>query len=194
MLRFSLAGASLAVLLAACEQPGPETETATAPPAAEATTETAEADTGVDLAAVPFTWAGSELETFGNITVAAEEGAETAILTRTGSEEDVSGGRTSGAYVMYRLARNADLSGLVLDISVTAKATTEAPAPFMVAYSTAGAGNSGWMEFEATSEFATYSFPYEVADVEDTSPDFIGVSVPEGVAIEVESISLGLSE
>ncbi len=194
MLRISLACASIAALLAACGQPDPEPETPAAPPAQTATPAPApEPLPAAEASAVPFTWMGRQLVQSNFIS--ATPSGDSTVLTRAAAGEDNSTGRTTGAHVPYLAPASADFSGLTLLISITASSAADESAPFTAAYSTARKGNSGWQAFEAGTDTETFTFEYEVpSGPVDDVPDFIGISVDDGVSLEVESVSVSLVE
>ena len=195
MLRISLACASMAVLLAACGQPEPEPETPAAPPAETVTAPepAPEPLPAVEASAIPFTWMGSDLVSSGLVT--ATPSGDSAIVTRAAPGEENSAGTTTGARAVYEAPATADFSGMTLLISITASSASDEPAPFTAAYSTARKGNSGWQSFEAGSDAETFTFEYAVqAGPVDDGPDYVGISVAEGVELEVESVSVSLVE
>lgn len=194
MLRISLACASMAILLAACGSPDPEPETPAAPLAETATPAPApEPLPPVEASAVPFSMMGNGLVSSGLVT--ATPSGDSAIVTRAAEGADNSAGQTTGARTVYEAPAIADFSGMTLMISVVASSATDDPAPFDVAYSTARKGNSGWQSFEAGSDAETFSFEYPVpAGPVDNEADYIGISVANGVSLEVESVSVSLVE
>jgi hypothetical protein len=192
MLRNLIGFSAFALVLAACSQPESATEVPVKP-----SSEVADAAEVVSLPAVSpdvvaVTWTGPEINTGTNIEAVAD--GEIAILRRTGDQPDASSGYTTGANVIYMPPATGDLSGITLNISVSAKSASQDPAPFSVAYSTAKKGNSGWNDYETGTEFVNYSFDYLIPDGEDANTDVIGISVPKGSSIVVESISVSVTE
>jgi hypothetical protein len=51
----------------------------------------------------------------------------------------------------------------------------ESPSPFAVAYSTGGAGNSGWRVFEPSQEFKDFSFSYLVPHRAGGLTHYVGI-------------------
>jgi hypothetical protein len=193
MFRNFLGFAAMAVVLAACNPT--ETKLETPPKPTEVNSKVPDAPVALpaaDPASVKAEWNGSALTT-GTL-VGVEVVDDTAVLVRTGEGEGSSGGKTTGAHVIFNLPETVDLSGLVLKVTTEVKSTSDEIMPFEVAYSTNVKGNSRWQSFEATGEFETYSFNYLIPSRFDNNLDAIGISVPEGSSVIVKSISLSVAD
>lgn len=182
-----------AALLAACGKNEPEPAVEPTPtPTAEAEAPKPEKHPPVTAAEIPASFDGASLQS-GRLVSAELSEAGTAILTRTEAGENSSGGRTTGAFANYKAPETRDFSETALEITIVAKAVGADSAPFAAAYSTNVKGNSGWSEFTAGPEMESFTFTYTVPDHPnrvDLGSDYIGVSVEEGVSVEVESISV----
>lgn len=191
---FTFSALAVSMTLAACG--GSETPEAPAStPAATSVPETT-GTPGENPAPLPAasaqemakSWTGSELT--GSDTIAVAVDGLSAILTRAAPGEDIPFGRTSGAVVEYPLPKTAGLAGKNLKVTVTAEAVSGDTAPFSVAYTTAAIGNSGFRAFEATTEPQDFSFEWQVPDLGERGADFIGIVLPEGSSIRVDSIEV----
>tara|TARA_Y100000052_G_scaffold24650_1_gene27367 strand:- start:4739 stop:5338 length:600 start_codon:yes stop_codon:yes gene_type:complete len=199
MTRKILVAAAASALLAACGQNEPELPAETPTPVPEQT-QTPEPLPEPNPAAlkseISASWTPADLVGSERVSVELSD-AETAILTGTDTGDEGSGGSTGGAHVVFELPSTRDISNNTLIISVRAKSVGDDPTPFSVAYSTNVKGNSGWREFEATATAETYTFEYGINDPPnkvDLNGDYIGIMVPTGSSIEVESISLAVAE
>lgn len=93
---------------------------------------------------------------------ASDRDAFTTVV-RSDRVRAMSRGRTEGAYVEVPPDMVAELSGRTVRVTVwLRKARTRPTDRFAVAYSTAGAGNSGWIVFEPTDTFSDFSFDVAV--------------------------------
>jgi hypothetical protein len=88
----------------------------------------------------------------------------------------------------------AAYGGKAVRVTITARAATDAPAPFFKAgYAAATGADSGWTEFPLTSTFQDYAFEYRPpqANPEDLGLDFVGI-MPDpsggGRAVEIRRI------
>jgi hypothetical protein len=74
-----------------------------------------------------------------------------------------SGGATEGVSIKVPSPLSGALEAKRILVTVSAaRDDRRAPSPFAVAYSTGGAGNSGWRVFEPTPEFKNFTFSYVV--------------------------------
>lgn len=195
MLRISVACVSLALLAGACSSPETNepadeptaVETPQATPTSEVADNAEERLPPVDPETASASWKGSDLA--ATSLISTEIRGEEAILTRAEDGELVAGGITSGARVEYLAPASASFSEMAVTVTVTARAVTD-PAPFSVSYSTNAIGNSGWQEFQASSEAVNYSFTYNIGSAVDTNSDFIGIAVPEGSSVAIQKVSV----
>lgn len=112
------------------------------------------------------------------------------VLKRSGEGEDDSRGRTSGAFIAIPASHTLDFSGLTYEVKITAQSSTDDNAAFRAAFSTATKGNSGWFDFEASSEPTTVSFSYTIPEGYDVTRDFLGISVNAGVEVLITEVSV----
>ncbi len=140
-------------------------------------------------------WTSADLSTAfkASETIAVKADDAGVVLSRIGQGEDVSGGRTTGAHIQIEGSNEIDYSGRGIFVSVTAKSTSDKPAAFQVAYSTARKGNSQWQAFEATETPDTFTFEYKIREGHDATPDFIGITVPDGSEVLISEVSVGVA-
>ena len=112
-----------------------------------------------------------------------------AIINSTVTEPN-SSGRTNGAQIFVPEDFELSARGKTIRINVTAKAGTINPSSaFLVAYSTAMNGNSGWKEFAVGQDYQTFSFDYSVPEAsKPANSDYIGLI--SDVSASGRSISL----
>jgi hypothetical protein len=86
------------------------------------------------------------------------------------------GGTVQGASVAIdKKLTNAWLGKLVRVIVSATAGSQNSPPPFAVAYSSNGSGNSGWIVFNPTAEFADYSFDFRVPSGTVSTPHYVGI-------------------
>ncbi len=202
MVRKYVGAAVLALGLAACGETPPN-ETAVTPPAVDDPVETDTSDMDapetlmVEMGAVA---PGDVLAAFSGPTLVFEKGdlatvavdATTTTITRLMGVEggETAGGSTAGAAVQLDYPSEYDIAGETLIVDVEAASAGDVAVPFKLAYSTASNGNSGWFDFEATTERQTFSFTYELPGEPDDNQDFLGLLPSGETGVEVYSVTI----
>ncbi len=140
-------------------------------------------------------WSAADLATVfkASDSIAVEADDAGVILSRVGEDDNISGGRTTGAHILIEGSNELDYSNETIRISVTAKSNSDTPATFQVAYSTARKGNSQWQVFEATDTEASFTFDYKIREGHDGTPDYIGIAVSEGSEVLISEVSVGVA-
>ena len=86
-----------------------------------------------------------------------------------------SNGSTDGVSVKVPAALLEKLQGRRIRVTVSAKGAGDGAAPFALAYSMGGSGNSGWVVFEPKREFEDFSLSFAVPR-RATGPDhYVGI-------------------
>lgn len=191
MLRKILLGTAL--VLTACggseeETPSMDVAMPGEEPTTTAPTEASTSQPTASVSEIAMTWEGADL--VASDFVGLEITEEGALLTRLDEADAPSAGLTGGAHVAYKLSEMKNLSGFTLRVSVEAKAASEAPGSFGVAYSTNRKGNSGWKFYDAGQDFETFFFDYVVPSGQSTSTSYIGVAPDAGSELIVKQISV----
>jgi len=173
-----------AIALSAC---GGDSSTSSSTPATPSDS-TAADTTGTD------TMAGSEatLYTFpadiGMLTVpdaiTATSGVNSVTITG-GVENPNPGSTTDGAYLTLGEEAETAMAGKLVRVSFMASGSGAA----MVAYSTNDAGNSGWNTFELSPTPQSYSFEYQVPQLNRGRNDYIGI-IPASAEAELNLLSV----
>jgi hypothetical protein len=108
-----------------------------------------------------------------------------------GIETAPSYGRTAGAIITLPEGIEQAASGRRVIVTVSARSETSNR--IALSYSTNEVGNSGWQVFDISSEFAEYSFEYNVAPMNAGNRDYLGI-LPDasgaGGTIEVQWLSV----
>jgi len=105
--------------------------------------------------------------------VADIDGASAAQIAGV-PEDATSTWRRGGVGVRMPDEFESQASGSLIRVTVRASAP-EAGAQLGIAYSTADVGNSGWRQFELTTQPADYTFEYDVPVMNGGNGDFVGV-------------------
>lgn len=124
-------------------------------------------------------------------TIISSEGDFIVISGGPGVETAPSFGRTAGAIIPLPESIEQAASGR--RVMVTLSARSETSSRMALAYSTNEVGNSGWQVFDISSEFAEYSFEYNVAPMNAGNRDYLGIlpdALGDGGTIEVQWLSV----
>jgi hypothetical protein len=86
-------------------------------------------------------------------------------------------GTTAGVYVSVPASLSGELEGQRIRLTVSAARgrAGDLTAPFAIAYSTNGSGNSGWRVFEGAEGFEDYSITYQVPRGAGRGPNYVGI-------------------
>lgn len=103
-------------------------------------------------------------------------------------DRQVSGGTTSGLVFALPEDIEAAVSGQTVTIAVVTRG-----GPFRLAYSTNDVGNSGWLQGDASEDWAITEFTYDVPAMSNGRGDFIGILPVDGnEQVFVSAVSVNL--
>ena len=123
----------------------------------------AERRQSMENATVIFSGQASKLSAAPGNTIQADASDPSVVWIRSSLTSAKSSGPTDGVSVKVPSPLSGELQGKRIRVTVLAgRSAGQAPSPFALAYSTGGAGNSGWLVFEPTQEFKDFSFSYVV--------------------------------
>lgn len=175
-------------LLAACDgkEPVADVEPA-APPTAEELT-----SSGVTAADIEMSWTGEALQAGlrASDMISATPSDAGMLIQRIAEGEETTIGVTSGARLFSTLPNAGDTSGVSLTVEFSARVVDADSGVLRVAYSTNRKGNSGWIAFDLTGEFATYDFAYTINEGEDPNVDVVGFTLDEGTIVEISEVNI----
>ncbi|WP_442754303.1 hypothetical protein ACNHKD_15100 [Methylocystis sp. JAN1] len=92
-----------------------------------------------------------------------------------GGADAYSFGNTGGYSIRLPDAVEAQASGRHIVVKIVARAANADKARFALAYSTNEVGNSGWVWFDATAQWAIHTMRWDVPTMRDGNGDFLGV-------------------
>jgi hypothetical protein len=117
----------------------------------------------MEKATVIFSGQASALSAASGNTIQADPSDPSIVWIRSSLTSANSNGPTGGVSVKVPSALSGELGAKRIRVTVSAgRSNTDALPPFAAAYSTGGAGNSGWFVFEPTHSFKDFSFNYVV--------------------------------
>ena len=109
----------------------------------------------------------------------------------SGSSEDPQAwGKTGGITFALGGEQERAVAGRTIEIEVTASSTDGGL--FMLAYSTADKGSSGWLEFDLSDTTQSYTATYDVPEGVNWRGDYVGIVPPADGALLLEQITLSI--
>ncbi|WP_424361842.1 hypothetical protein [Methylocystis parvus] len=92
-----------------------------------------------------------------------------------GDADAHSWGTTGGYSIRLPDAVEARASGRRIVVKIVARAANADQARFALAYSTNDVGNSGWIWFDATVQWAVHTMQWDVPPMQNGNGDFLGI-------------------
>lgn len=138
---------------------------------------TSEQTGSVEDAKVIFSGKASELTAAPGNTITEDPSNASVVWIRSSLTTAKSSGATDGISIKVPISLAGKLEGKRIRVTISAARGENAgvPAPFAVAYSTEGAGNSGWRVFEADEQFKDFSMNYVVPRGAAGLPNYVAI-------------------
>lgn len=134
-----------------------------------------------------FVWAAGEPLPSESRAVSVREEAGEVVLSRIAPMESA-GAQTDGASFYLRDDQEVRIAGKTISVQMFVRG--EAGDTLRVAYSTAGAGNSGWSDYSLSGEWQWVEFGYDVRGPADGRGDFLGILPAMGTEVSLRKVRL----
>jgi hypothetical protein len=131
----------------------------------------------IEHATVIFSGKASELTASAGNTITEDPSSASVVWIRSSLKTAKSSGATDGISIKVPISLARGLEGKRIRVTISAARgeNAGASAPFAVAYSTQGAGNSGWRVFEADKQFKDFSMNYVVPRGAAGLPNYVAI-------------------